>query len=456
MAPSGFAWRHLRGGGDARLRHSFGRRAAGRPSPPGGLKRGSAAPLRGRSEVCPMPVMTGSRYFAEAMRGYGVTHVFFVPAILPDAMAAMEETGITRIVTHGETAAGYMADGYARASGRPGVCLAQAVGSGNLAAGVRDAYLASSPVIAISGGPHPDSRYRYLYQVVEDFPMFGPVTKFNARVDHPRRLPDLLRQAFRMATSGAPGPVHLELPGRHGETVAREAMEYELLFEGEFSRCPSHRPEADPDAVAKAAGLLALGAKADHRGRGRSRGFPGLGGSGRACGKTLPARGHLARRERDHPRPPSALRRRDRHLLPLVREPGRGRCGPRLLHRLPRRRSHDRQLADSPPRHDRRAAGHRSGGDRTKLPGEGGAVRRRPGDPAQADRGGRTEGGREGLARARPTDGRRVALRDGAPADLGRGPHPAGAALQGDRRRSCRPGEWSSPTRATRRSGAPR
>lgn len=204
-----------------------------------------------------MPVMTGSRYFAEAMRGYGVTHVFFVPAILPDAMAAMEETGITRIVTHGETAAGYMADGYARASGRPGVCLAQAVGSGNLAAGVRDAYLASSPVIAISGGPHPDSRYRYLYQVVEDFPMFGPVTKLNARVDHARRLPDLLRQAFRMATSGAPGPVHLELPGRHGETVAQEAMEYELLFEWEFSRSPAYRPEADPDAVARAAGLIA-------------------------------------------------------------------------------------------------------------------------------------------------------------------------------------------------------
>jgi thiamine pyrophosphate-dependent acetolactate synthase large subunit-like protein len=158
-----------------------------------------------------MPIMTGSRFFAEAMRGYGVTHVFFVPAILPDAMAAMGDMGVTRILTHGETAAGYMADGYARASGRPGVCLAQAVGSANLAAGVRDAYLASSPVIAISGGPHPDSRYRHLYQVVEDFSMFGPITKFNARVDHPRRLPDLLRQAFRMATSGAPGPVHLEI-----------------------------------------------------------------------------------------------------------------------------------------------------------------------------------------------------------------------------------------------------
>ncbi len=200
--------------------------------------------------------MTGSRFFAEALRGYGVTHVFFVPAILPDAMAAMDDTGVTRILTHGETAAGYMADGYARASGKPGVCLAQSVGSANLAAGIRDAYLASSPVIAISGGPHPDSRYKHLYQVNEDFPMFGPITKFNARVDHPRRLPDLLRQAFRMATSGAPGPVHLEISGRHGESMIQDPMDFELLFEEEFSRCPAYRTEADPGAVAKAAKLL--------------------------------------------------------------------------------------------------------------------------------------------------------------------------------------------------------
>jgi acetolactate synthase-1/2/3 large subunit len=111
-------------------------------------------------------------------------------------------------------------------------------------------------VIAISGGPHPDSRYKHLYQVVEDFPMFGPITKFNARVDHPRRLPDLLRQAFRIATSGAPGPVHLEISGRHGEAMVQEPMDFELLFEDQFSRCPAYRTEADPVTVVKAARLL--------------------------------------------------------------------------------------------------------------------------------------------------------------------------------------------------------
>jgi TPP-dependent 2-oxoacid decarboxylase len=110
-----------------------------------------------------MAVMTGSRFFAEAMQAYGVSHIFFVPTMLLPAMAEMEDMNIRRVVTHGEKAAAYMADGYARASRKPGICMAQNVGAANLAAGLRDAYMASSPVIAITGGPDSDSRYRYLY-----------------------------------------------------------------------------------------------------------------------------------------------------------------------------------------------------------------------------------------------------------------------------------------------------
>ncbi|SRR5712691_2886836 len=90
-----------------------------------------------------MPEMTGSRVFAEMMRGYGVSHVFLVPAALMQAMAEMEDLRITRVVTHGEKSAAYVADGYARASHRPGVCLGQHVGAANLAAGLRDVDVVS-------------------------------------------------------------------------------------------------------------------------------------------------------------------------------------------------------------------------------------------------------------------------------------------------------------------------
>lgn len=201
-----------------------------------------------------MPKTTGPRFVAEALRAYGVTHVFFVPQMLLETLTAMEGMGIRRVMTHGEKAAAYMADGYARASGRPGVCMAQHVGASNLAAGLRDAYLACSPVIAMTGGPAA-ARYRHAYQELEDFTQFDHTTKFNARVDHVARLPDLLRQAFREATSGAPGPVHLQIGGHHAEAVMSEA-ELELLVEERFKQVPSFRPAADDAQVKEALGAL--------------------------------------------------------------------------------------------------------------------------------------------------------------------------------------------------------
>src|SRR5499425_2727714 len=202
-----------------------------------------------------MALMTGSRFFAEAMQAYAVTHIFFVPTMLLPAMAEMEDMNIRRVVTHGEKAAAYMADGYARASRRPGICMAQNVGAANLAAGLRDAYMACSPVIAITGGPDSESRYRHLYQEIEDFSMFEPVTKFNARIDRLNRLPDLLRQAFREATSGAPGPVHLETRGSHGQVVEEEG-DLELIVEERHKEFPAFRPEPELERVRDAAAAL--------------------------------------------------------------------------------------------------------------------------------------------------------------------------------------------------------
>jgi acetolactate synthase I/II/III large subunit len=203
-----------------------------------------------------MPAMTGSRFFAQAMQAYGVTHVYFVPTIMLEALAEMEDLEIRRVMTHGEKAAAYMADGYARASRAPGICMAQTVGAANLAAGLRDAYLAGSPVIAITGGRQPESKYRHSYQEMDDFPLFEVVTKFNAQVDVVERFPDLLRQAFREATVGAPGPVHLELRGNHGH-VAEEVGNLDLVFEESFRKVPAFRPEPETERVREASRALA-------------------------------------------------------------------------------------------------------------------------------------------------------------------------------------------------------
>ncbi|HEV7821589.1 MAG TPA: thiamine pyrophosphate-binding protein [Burkholderiales bacterium] len=204
-----------------------------------------------------MAKMSGSRLFAEVIHGYGVTHVFYVPTILMRALAEMDEFKIHKIMTHGEKAAAYMADGYARASGKPGVCMAQQIGASNLAAGLRDGFMACSPMIAISGGSVPGSRYRHAYQEVEDFNQFDAVTKFSAQVDDVKRLPDLMRQAFRAATTGAPGPAHLRLSGLHGGSIGDAEADLSPLIEEQFKQVPAFRPEPEPARVREALAVLA-------------------------------------------------------------------------------------------------------------------------------------------------------------------------------------------------------
>jgi acetolactate synthase-1/2/3 large subunit len=200
--------------------------------------------------------MSGAECLADMLKGYGVTHVFHVPAVLRQTFAVMESrTDIKRLHVHGEKAAAYMADGYARASGKPGICMAQVIGALNLAAGLRDAWLAHSPVIAMTGGRDPKTKFRKVYQEVDDVPAFEPVTKFNATVDEVARFPDMVRQAFRVATSGTPGPVHLQFRGNEGQIDAEEA-ELEPLCEPQFARIPPFRPRPDNASVAAALDYL--------------------------------------------------------------------------------------------------------------------------------------------------------------------------------------------------------
>ena len=193
--------------------------------------------------------MTGAQCLADMLKGYGVTHVFHVPAVLRTTYAEMERrTDIKRLHVHGEKSAAYMADGYARATGKPGVCMAQVIGALNLAAGLRDAWLAHSPVIAFTGGREAKTKFRKVYQEVDDVPAFEPVTKFNATVDDVARFPDMVRQAFRAAVSGTPGPVHLQFRGNEGQIDLDEA-EMEPLVEQLFARVPPFRPQPDQASV---------------------------------------------------------------------------------------------------------------------------------------------------------------------------------------------------------------
>ncbi len=203
-----------------------------------------------------MPMMTGGRFMAETLDGYGVTHVFFVPVIIQRALLEMEKLGIKRILTHGEKAAAYMADGYARASHRPGICAAQNVGAANLAAGLQDPFLAGSPVLAITGRKPRISQHRNSYQEVDHLRPFSAVTKYSVPVDSVEQLPFLLRQALREATSGAPGPVHLDLEGTSGNVVMEGEADLEVIIEENFTRVPAYRPEPEAAMVRAAAQAL--------------------------------------------------------------------------------------------------------------------------------------------------------------------------------------------------------
>lgn len=199
---------------------------------------------------------SGHRYLAEALAACEIRHFFHVPLVLPQAVKEMQALGVQPIVAHAEKAAAYMADGYARASGRLGVCAAQAIGAANLAAGLADALMARSPVLALSGGGSPETRERNTYQEIDQRPIWAGLTRMSARVEDARRLPDLLGQAMRVATGGVPGPVHLELNGFTGG-VLDGAVETTMAPDPRWALCPSIRHPAPEADVASACAAIA-------------------------------------------------------------------------------------------------------------------------------------------------------------------------------------------------------
>ncbi len=203
--------------------------------------------------------MSGSEWLARAIANTGTTHVFFIDAVLRRTLIALAPLGVTRVLAHSEKAAAYMADGYARVAGRPAFCFAQSVGAANLAAGLQDAYLGRSPVVALTGRK-PGGQHRNAYQEIAHAPLFAPVTQFDAEVDTADDLPRLLRQALRAAVSGSPRPAHLDLAGLMGEVIELGQIDEPPEIDAALLRVPPHRPVPDADSLGRAAAAL-LGAE---------------------------------------------------------------------------------------------------------------------------------------------------------------------------------------------------
>jgi acetolactate synthase-1/2/3 large subunit len=205
--------------------------------------------------------ITGARYLAEQLKACGLTHVFFIDAILRRTLIEIEDVGLQRVLVHAEKSAAYMADAYARVRNGVGVCMAQSVGAANLAAGLQDAYLHRSPVLALTGRKEAKFQHRNAYQEIEHWPMFEPVTKFQANVDAADDLPRLLAQALREATSGTPRPVHLDFLGLQAEGIESGAISQPTPVSPDLARLMRHRPRATAEEIERAAKRLARAKK---------------------------------------------------------------------------------------------------------------------------------------------------------------------------------------------------
>ena len=160
--------------------------------------------------------MTGAEAMVRMLQAHGVEHMFGLcgDTTLPfyDALARLDH-GITHILTRDERHAAYMADGYARVTGRPGVCEGPSGGGATyILPGLVEANESSVPILAITTDVATTSRGKYPLTELDQVALMRPLTKWNTSLDDATRLPAMLRTAFRAMTTGRPGAAHLALP----------------------------------------------------------------------------------------------------------------------------------------------------------------------------------------------------------------------------------------------------
>ncbi len=201
-----------------------------------------------------MDEMTAGRAVIELLKAEGVRYVFgIVGSTFLDVLDALyDDRSVAYINVRHEQAGAFMADGLARVTGLPGVCLVTSgPGATNLLTGVAAAYVAHSPVVVLVGGVPLDHLQKDAFQELDLVSMFRPVTKLAVQVTKPARIPEMLRGAFRAAMSGRRGPVLLEIPR---DILNDQILKPELLAAPSYRA--THAQPPHPEAIREAARLV--------------------------------------------------------------------------------------------------------------------------------------------------------------------------------------------------------
>ncbi|MEJ2515568.1 MAG: acetolactate synthase 2 catalytic subunit [Gammaproteobacteria bacterium] len=194
--------------------------------------------------------MKGAQLLVKALEQQGVDYVFGYPggAIMP-VYDALIDSPIRHILARHEQGAVLAADGYARVTGRPGVCMATSgPGATNLVTGIANAYMDSVPVVAITGQVPTAVMGTDAFQEVDIFGVTMPIVKHSFIVRRVEDIPRVLSEAFHIATDGRPGPVLVDLPKDVANTEAKMAPV--------FGMKTRQAPTADPEQLRIARGLI--------------------------------------------------------------------------------------------------------------------------------------------------------------------------------------------------------
>lgn len=160
---------------------------------------------------------------AATFKTAGIDRLFLLTGGDQPLWIALRDAGIKMVVGRSEASAVYMADGYARASGKVAATYGQAgPGAANVAAALADAHWAQSPVFALTGATATDAMHAAEYQDIDQYTMFGPVTKWNGRAAEPQQVARLVRQGLDTASAPASGPTHLDVPKNYFGTKVLE------------------------------------------------------------------------------------------------------------------------------------------------------------------------------------------------------------------------------------------